>query len=152
MLTDITEFQIPIGKVDLTPMINCFDGLVVSWTIGTHPDSDLANTMLGAAIEAVASIEKRPIVHSDRVAHDRWPRWLSVMDNAKLIQSMKCKVCSTDNSACEGFFGRLKTEVFYLRSWRDHTVDQFIQIVDSCIRYYAKKRIKISIGFVFKMI
>ena len=54
-LTDISEFQISAGKVHLSPMIDCFDGLVVSWTIGTRPDSDLVNTMLDAAIEAVAS-------------------------------------------------------------------------------------------------
>ena len=34
-LTNITEFQIPAGKAYLSPMIDCFDGLVVSWTIGT---------------------------------------------------------------------------------------------------------------------
>ena len=39
-LTDITEFQIPAGKVYLSPMIDCFNGLVVSWTIGTRPDAD----------------------------------------------------------------------------------------------------------------
>ncbi len=27
-LTDITEFQLPAGKVYLSPMIDCFDGLV----------------------------------------------------------------------------------------------------------------------------
>ena len=43
-LTDITEFQIPAGKVYLSPMIDCFDGLVVSWSIGTRPDADLVNT------------------------------------------------------------------------------------------------------------
>ncbi len=32
-LTDITEFQIPAGKVYLSPIIDCFDGMVVSWTI-----------------------------------------------------------------------------------------------------------------------
>lgn len=35
-LTDITEFQMPAGKVYTSPMIDCFDGLVVSWTIGMH--------------------------------------------------------------------------------------------------------------------
>lgn len=50
-LTGITEFQIPAGKVYLSPLINCFDGLVISWTIGTRPDADLVNTMLDAAIE-----------------------------------------------------------------------------------------------------
>lgn len=29
-LTDITEFQIPAGKVYLSPVIDCFDGLVIS--------------------------------------------------------------------------------------------------------------------------
>ena len=29
-LTDITEFQIPAGKVYLSPIIDCFDGMVVS--------------------------------------------------------------------------------------------------------------------------
>jgi putative transposase len=36
-------------------MIDCFDGLVVSWTIGTRPDANLVSTMLDAAIETVAS-------------------------------------------------------------------------------------------------
>ena len=39
-LTDITEFQIPAGKVYLSPIIDCFDGMVVSWTIGTSPDAE----------------------------------------------------------------------------------------------------------------
>ena len=92
-LTDITEFQIPAGKVSLSPMIDCFDGLVVSWTIGTRPDADLVNTMLDAAIETVANGEGRPVVHSDRGAHYRWPGWLSRMRNAKLIRSMSRKGC-----------------------------------------------------------
>ncbi|NMM29051.1 MAG: IS3 family transposase [Glaciimonas sp.] len=145
-LTDITEFQIPAGKVYLSPMIDCFDGLVVSWTIGTRPDADLVKTMLDAAIETVATSENRPVIHSDRGAHYRWPGWLSRVQNAKLIRSMSRKGCSPDNAACEGFFGRLKTELFYPRSWQDITIDQFIQIVDSYIRWYNEKRIKISLG------
>ena len=59
---------------------------------------------------------------------------------------MSRKGCSSDNAACEGFFGRLKTELFYPRSWQDITIDQFIQIVDSEILWYNEKRIKISLG------
>ncbi|HOI82649.1 MAG TPA: IS3 family transposase [Synergistales bacterium] len=39
-LTDITEFHIPAGKVYLSPIIDCYDGMVVSWTIGTSPVFD----------------------------------------------------------------------------------------------------------------
>ena len=102
--------------------------------------------MLDAAIETVVSSENRPVVHSDRGAHYRWPGWLSRVHNAKLIRSMSRKGCSPDNAACEGFFGRLKTELFYPRNWQDITIEQFIQIVDSYIRWYNEKRIKISLG------
>jgi transposase InsO family protein/transposase-like protein len=145
-LTDITEFHIPAGKVYLSPMIDCFDGLVVSWTIGTRPDAELVNTMLDAAIEVVAECKKRPVIHSDRGAHYRWPGWLSRIHDAKLIRSMSRKGCSPDNAACEGFFGRLKNELFYPRNWQDTTIEEFIQIVDSYIHWYNEKRIKVSLG------
>ncbi|EDQ03067.1 Integrase, catalytic region [Sulfitobacter indolifex HEL-45] len=73
--TSITEFHIRAGKVYLSPIIDCFDGLVISWTIGTRPDADLVNTMLDAAVETIADSEARPIVHSDRGGHYRWPGW-----------------------------------------------------------------------------
>uniref|UniRef100_UPI001FC8EAB5 IS3 family transposase n=1 Tax=Burkholderia cepacia TaxID=292 RepID=UPI001FC8EAB5 len=145
-LTDITEFQIPAGKVYLSPVIDCFDGLVVSWSISTRPDAELVNTMLDAAIETVANSQHQPMVHSDRGAHYRWPGWLSRMRDAKLIRSMSRKGCSPDNAACEGFFGRLKTELFHPRTWQATSIEQFIEAVDSYIRWYNAKRIKISLG------
>jgi putative transposase len=145
-LTDITEFQLPAGKVYLSPMIDCFDGLVVSWTIGTRPDAELVNTMLDAAVESVADSKNRPIVHSDRGAHYRWPGWLARIGAANLISSMSRKGCSPDNAACEGFFGRLKTELFYPRQWQATTMQQFINLLDAYIRWYNEKRIKLSLG------
>jgi transposase InsO family protein/transposase-like protein len=146
-LTDITEFQIPAGKVYLSPMIDCFDGMVVSWSIGTRPDAELVNTMLDAAIETVIASSDRPVVHSDRGGHYRWPGWLSRIAQAKLLRSMSRKGCSPDNAACEGFFGRLKNEMFYSRDWLTTTVEQFVAALDSYIRWYNEARIKISLGF-----
>ena len=103
-LTDITEFHIPAGKVYLSPIIDCFDGMPVSWTIGTSPDANLVNTMLDEGILTLAEGEK-PLVHSDRGAHYRWPGWIERMEAAGLTRSMSKKGCSPDNSACEGFFG-----------------------------------------------
>ena len=64
---------------------------VVSWSIGTRPDAELVNTMLDVAIETIPSNSERPVVHSDRGAHYRWPGWLSRMSDAKLIRSMSRK-------------------------------------------------------------
>lgn len=145
-LTDISEFQIPAGKVYLSPMIDCFDGKVISWSIGTRPDAELVNTMLDAAVETVANNDKRPVVHSDRGAHYRWRGWLSRIAEAKLIRSVSRKGCLPDNEDCEGLFGRLKTGLFYPRNWQSTSIEQFIQALDSYIRWYNEKRIKISLG------
>ena len=102
--------------------------------------------MLDAAIDTVADSASKPVIHSDRGAHYRWPGWLKRVHNAKLVRSMSRKGCSPDNAACEGFFGRLKTELFYPRNWQDVSIDQFIETVDSYIRWYNEKRIKISLG------
>ena len=145
-LTDITEFQIPAGKIYLSPMIDCFDGLVVSWSIGTRPDAELVNTMLDAAIDTVIAGGDRPVVHSDRGGHYRWPGWLTRIADARLVRSMSRKACSPDNAACEGFFGRLKNELFYARDWLNTTIDEFIAALDAYIRWYNEARIKISLG------
>lgn len=146
-LTDISEFHIAAGKVYLSPMIDCFDGMVVSWAIGTNPDAELVNRMLDAAIETVAGGSDQPVVHSDRGAHYRWPGWLTRIGQAKLIRSMSRKACSPDNAACEGFFGRLKTEMFYPRDWRTTSIEEFIELLDDYIRWYNEKRIKRSLGY-----
>ena len=144
-LTDITEFHIPAGKVYLSPMIDCFDGLPVAWTIGTSPNAELANSMLDAATSTLSE-EEHPIVHTDRGCHYRWPGWLERMRKAKLTRSMSKKGCSPDNAACEGFHGRLKNEFFYNKSWRNISIDSFISLLDKYIRWYCEKRIKVSLG------
>ena len=110
-LTDITEFAIPAGKVYLSPVIDCFDGMVVKWNIGTTPDSILVNKMLEDAIGTLLPSE-HPLVHTDRGCHYRWTGWIERMQAAGLTRSMSKKGCSPDNAACEGFFGRLKIEMF----------------------------------------
>ncbi len=67
-LTDITEFKIPAGKVYLSPLVDCYDRAIISWTIGTKPDSELVNTMLDTGI-ATLQDQEYPIIHSDRGAH-----------------------------------------------------------------------------------
>jgi len=114
-LTDLTEIHIPAGKVYVSPIIDCYDGLAVAWTIGTSPDAELVNTMLDHAVKTLQPGEQ-PMIHSDRGSHYRWPEWIRRTQQAKLTRSMSRKGCSPDNAACEGFFGRLKNELIYPRN------------------------------------
>ncbi len=145
-LTDITEFAIPAGKVYLSPVIDCFDGMVVKWNIGTTPDSILVNKMLEDAIGTLLPSE-HPLEHTDRGCHYRWTGWIERMQAAGLTRSMSKKGCSPDNAACEGFFGRLKNEMFYGRSWVGVSMDDFINEINSYIEWYNTKRIKQSLGY-----
>jgi transposase InsO family protein/transposase-like protein len=145
-LTDLTEFHIPAGKVYLSPVIDCFDGMAVSWTIGISPNAELVNTMLDDAISTLDENE-HPLVHGDRGCHYRWPGWIQRMQSRGLVRSMSKKGCSPDNSACEGFFGRLKNEFFYGRSWQKVSIDEFIAKLDTYLHWYNEVRIKQSLGY-----
>lgn len=144
-LTDITEFGVLAGKMCLSPIVDCFDGMAVSWTIGTSPSAVLAHTMLDTAILSLAECE-HPIVHSARGGHYRWPGWIERMNAAGLTRSMSKKGGSPDNSACEGFFGRIKNEMFCGRNWKGVSVEAFMNLLDTYLHWYNEKRIKISLG------
>ena len=115
------------------------------WTVGTSPNAELVNTMLDNAIVLLKENE-HPIVHSDRGCHYRWSGWIQRMDEAGLTRSMSKKGCSPDNSACEGFFGRMKNEMFYGEKWDKISVEEFISIINQYMQWYRDKRIKLSLG------
>ena len=145
-LTDITEFAIPSGKVYLSPIVDCFDGLLVNWNISTSPDALLVNSMLDDAAKLL-SVGEKPIIHSDRGVHYRWPGWIDRMEKNGFIRSMSKKGCSPDNSACEGVFGRIKNEMLYNADWSGVNISEFIGILNDYLYWYNEKRIKKSLGY-----
>ena len=145
-LTDISEIKARDGKVYLSPMIDCFDGKIVAYTAGFSPNAELANRMLEKAASTLPG-NARPLVHSDRGCHYRWPGWLGLMERFGLTRSMSAKGCSPDNAAAEGFFGRMKTEAVHPEKWEEHTRNEVLALVDEYIRWYNHERIKQSLGW-----
>ena len=143
-LTDLTAIGLPAGIVYLSPVIDCFDGMVHSWTIGTNPNAQLVNNMLEKALATLRPGE-HPIIHSDRGCHYRWPEWIKLVLDAGLTRFMSRKGCSPDNSACEEFLGRLKTRC----SMDGHgpvSLERFMEILDNYIHWYNEARLKLSLG------
>lgn len=87
------------------------------------------------------------LCNSDSDGHYLWPGRIYIMNDSGLIRSMLKKGCSPDNSACEGFFGRLKNEMFYGRSWNGISIEEFIAIRNDYIHWYNEFRIKESLGW-----
>ena len=144
-LTDITEMAASDAKVYLSPVIDCFDGMVVTWNMSIHPDARLTNGMLQKAVKMLPA-HKKPLLHTDRGVHYRWPSWIQIMEKAGLIRSMSGKACSPDNAACEGFFGRLKNEMYFDKGWEKQSASELMAAIDEYITWYNNQRIKVSLG------
>ena len=147
-VTDITEFRLPgdSRRVYLSPVIDCFDGGPVAWSAGTKPTAGLADSSLLAAC-ATLSPGERPVIHSDRGCHYRWPGWVSICDSAGLVRSMSRKGASGDNARAEGFFGLLKNEFFRCRRWDGVAAEDFIVELDGWMEWYRSGRAKMSLGW-----
>lgn len=146
LLSDISEFAIPAGKVYLSPVVDCFDGMLITWRISEHPNADLVNDMLDDVIVNI-NAKSKPIIHTDRGCHYRWSGWIERMEKNGFTRSMSKKGCSPDNAACEGLFGRIKNEFFYNQDWMDVTIEEFSLELDLYLRWYNEKRIKKSLGY-----
>ena len=59
---------------------------------------------------------------------------------------MSNKACTADNAACEGFFVRIKNEMFYNRVWHGVSREAFMEYLDHYLRLYNEDRIKMSLG------
>ena len=146
-VTDVTEFRLPSGqKVYLSPVIDCFDGRPVAWSAGTRPTAELANSSLEAACATLAPGE-RPVVHSDRGGHYRWPGWAAICGRHGLVRSMSRKGTSPDNARAEGFFGLLKNEFLRCRDWEGVGAAEFVAELDAWMGWYRSGRIKRSLGW-----
>ena len=49
-----------------------------------------------------------------------------------------------DNAACEGFFGRMKTEMHYKVRWKSKT--ELSNAINAYMDFYNNRRIKSSLG------
>lgn len=147
LLTDVTEFHLNGFKMYLSPIIDCFNGEVIEYAISTRPTLDLVMKMISDSIRH-APVTARPIVHSDQGWHYQHHEYVKALKRAGWVQSMSRKGCSPDNSACEGFFGRLKNEFFYNHEFEGFTPEMFAGALSQWIDWYNEVRTKESLGYI----
>ena len=125
---DAAQFALPGLGCYLSPVAGCFDGKVVAWRTSLSPDAEMANSMLLDACATLAEGEA-PVVHSDCGCRWRWPGWIAICERHGLRRPVSRKGCSPDNSAMEGFFGRLKNEMSRHRDWAGVGFEEFAAAV-----------------------
>lgn len=147
-LTDVTEFKLPDDtKVFLSPVMDCYDGALMSWSISTSSSSEkLTDPMLISACKHLKKSD-RCTIHTDRGGQYHASSWKKIATRAGLERSMSRKGHSPDNARMEGFFGRMKMEFFDARNWKGVSAREFIKELDRWLRYYNAKRPKQSLGW-----
>ncbi len=138
-VTDVTEFNIKGDKVYLSPILDLYNGEIVSYEVSERPQYALVGSMLRQAIGVLKPHEK-PMIHSDQGWQYQMACYQYSLKERGLSQSMSRKGNCLDNAVIENFFGILKTEFYYTQKFSD--VASFIKELNDYIWYYNHERIK----------
>jgi putative transposase len=140
--TDITEVKINDKKIYLSPILDMFNGEIVSYTISDRPHLGIVTGMLKKALKKTKDTEGL-IFHSDQGWHYQHMLFQSMLKEKGIVQSMSRKGNCLDNAMMENFFGLMKTELLYIREWND--IDEFKTELVKYISYYNNDRIKLRL-------
>jgi len=146
LVTDITEFHLPFGKVYLNAVIDCFNGEMVAYKIGKHPTLELVLNTIKKLILKLPFWEYI-VLHSDRGVQYHSGKYSELLNSRGIIQSMSKKGSSPDNAAAEGFFGHLKEEFFYYRDFSNCNYESFCKKLHNYIYWFNNNRIKKSLNW-----
>lgn len=141
--TDVTEVKIKGRKLYLSPILDMFNGEIVSYSISYRPDMKMISCMLNKAFHKFDNL-KGLILHSDQGWQYQYVIYQDMLKGRKITQSMSRKGNCLDNSMMENFFGLMKKELLYLRKWDN--IDQFARELVKYIRYYNEQRIKLRLN------
>ena len=86
--------------------------------------------MLDRAFEKFDNLEGL-IFHSDQGWQYQHFSYHKILEEKGIFQSMSRKGNCLDNSPMENFFGKMKNEMFYGRSWIGVTMEDFINELNS---------------------
>lgn len=134
--TDVTEFNVNGEKLYLSPLMDAFNGEIISFRTSRHPNYALVGEMLQGAVRDRECMEGLT-VHSDQGWQYRHANFRGTLKRLGIRQSMSRKGNCLDNARMESFFATLKAECFHR-----HRFDS-VESLDRCIReYYNLERIQ----------
>ena len=152
--TDVTEFKVVdeegnAKKLYLSPIIDLYNGEIISHQMHSSPNYGLVAKMLDKALKRLqadgnSDSNQQLILHSDQGWHYQMSNYQQTLKDNGIIQSMSRKGNCLDNAVIESFFGTLKEEIFFhgKNSQRVTSIDELRKVIDDYIHYYNHDRIK----------
>ncbi|WP_245807801.1 IS3 family transposase [Halobacillus massiliensis] len=146
LVTDVTEFKCAGNeKLYLSPIMDLFNGEIVSFGISKRPTLDLVLKPLNEAVETIRTeAEYRTTIHSDQGWHYQHNTWVKTLKKHQIFQSMSRKANCADNAAMENFFGILKQEMYYGEELVSY--EELKRKLEGYVNYYNNERIKAKLA------
>ena len=139
-----TTFKVHDQKLYLPPILDLFNGEVVSYSLSCHPNFKQITDMLEDAFQKLPDKVDDLILHSDQSWQYQMKSYQNLRKAKGITQSMSRKATCLDNAVAENFFGLLKTELFYLEKF--DSLDQLEKAIVEYIDYYNNRRIKLKLN------
>ena len=141
-VTDVTEFKVDGRKLYLSPIMDLYNGEIVSYNLTERPLASMVKSMLLDAVEQLNKDDK-PLLHSDQGWQYQMPRWQRWLSDTGITQSMSRRGNCLDNALMEGFFGTLKCETIYIE--KPKTIEQLEKQIHEYMHYYNHERIQLKL-------
>jgi transposase InsO family protein len=141
-VTDVTEFTLFGTKLFLSPILDLFNGEIISYNISERPTFDQTLDMLDKAFKKIPK-DTKLILHSDQGWQYRMKRYHDRLKKKGIIQSMSRKGNCYDNAVMENFFGLLKSELLYLQKF--DSLEHFYKELVCYLDYYNNDRTKLKL-------
>ena len=139
--TDITEISLFGTKIYLSPILDMYNGEIISYNISERPVLGQVMDMLDQAFEKIPD-NTGLIFHSDQGWQYQHAYYRNALQEHGIIQSMSRKGNCYDNCIMETFFGRLKNEMYYGYEKDYSSFEEFSKAVEEYIDYYNNRRIQ----------
>jgi len=137
-LTDVTEFKYGDKKAYLSAILDLYNNQIIGYILGHRNNNDLVFKTLDLVLEKYPS--SKALIHSDRGYQYTLNGFKQKLEIAGTKQSMSRVGKCIDNGPMEGFFGIIKSEMYYLN--RFETFEELQQSVDNYINFYNNKRLQ----------
>lgn len=138
-LTDVTEFKLTNGqKAYLSAILDLGDKSIVSHVLGHSNNNQLVFETFDLALGD--NPNARPLFHSDRGFQYTSKQFKNKLDSIGATQSMSRVSRCIDNGPMEGFWGIIKSEMYYLQKF--HTYEELKRAIDEYIEFYNMRRLQ----------
>ena len=140
-VTDVTEFKVNNEKLYLSPIVDLFNGEVISYNLSRRPVFNQVVNMLKEAFKKIPD-NTNLILHSDQGWQYQMKKYQRLLREKGIRQSMSRKGNCLDNACAENFFGILKSELYYIKEKQYKNIEDLEKDIIEYIDYYNNKRIK----------